>query len=361
MSQHTIGGAGDPSCYPGVSERDDDQNEPSNVPMDETMRIDDDNDSVQEMSENPRIIGNTRQATMILSETSEDEARPARRREQLPYWSGMRFLITLNEVARWERLKAYLRKRNPKYIIAAQERAPTTGHEHIHCYVHFKKSQKLYKGKLQGCHVDKCKGTPRQCTDYVKKDGQIILEEGDEPAPDKKKFTIGNVKKATQEEIDEMPAQFVKQIEHIVRTSEDDEKPSYRDEPKITWLYGPTGTGKTRYCVEAGATMVTYNPQGFFSDWRKAKIIALEEMRGQVPFATLLQLGDFYQNYYYVNIKGDFKKVNIDRLLITSPMSPKDCYPNLTNEQFTQLTRRIKEVIYTGQQAEVNPNADLNN
>ena len=47
------------------------------------------------------------------------------------------------------------------YIYAGKEFAPTTLHEHIHCYVHFTSSYKLSQKILDtGVHVDICRGNP---------------------------------------------------------------------------------------------------------------------------------------------------------------------------------------------------------
>ena len=48
------------------------------------------------------------------------------------------------------------------YLISAKEKAPTTGHEHIHIYIHFESSYKLSKKILStGVHVDICRGSPK--------------------------------------------------------------------------------------------------------------------------------------------------------------------------------------------------------
>lgn len=290
---------------------------------------------------------NIRESEDPLGNTIGDP-RPRRRAVVQKPYSGVRFLITLNEPDRWPHLYRYLVDRGSvHYLVAAEEKAPTTGHKHIHCYVHYRISKKLYPNKLEGAHVDKCRGSPYQNMEYVKKDGKIIIEEGKAPVQGKKKWTIGDCREASDEEISEQGVAFYSQIKKI-RADWDLKKrqghATYNPTPKITWIYGPTGTGKTRYVVERGATAIQFSSQGYFSDWGDARIIAFEEMRGQIPFPLLLQIGDFYNNHYVVNIKGGFKIVDIDELIITSPMSPKDCYPNLDNDGIGQLLRRIKEV-----------------
>lgn len=62
------------------------------------------------------------------------------------------------------------------YAIACLELAPSTGHQHIHIYIHFNNAIKLDPTKLLGAHLEVCKGSPKQNIDYIKKDGNIIWE-----------------------------------------------------------------------------------------------------------------------------------------------------------------------------------------
>lgn len=73
---------------------------------------------------------------------------------------GRAFLLTLNQVEKWDTLLDLLTKlKTCDYIYAGKEFAPTTLHEHIHCYVHFTSSYKLSQKILDtGVHVDVARG-----------------------------------------------------------------------------------------------------------------------------------------------------------------------------------------------------------
>ena len=109
------------------------------------------------------------------------------------------------------------------------------------------------------------------------------------------------------EVMETMPDTYVRCRKGIIDLMENKKsKQRYFKPIKVVWTYGPTGTGKTREAFEAGAVNVTYH-NGFFSDWGDARIICIEELRGEIPYNELLMLLDAYHNYYHVNIKGGQK------------------------------------------------------
>ena len=71
--------------------------------------------------------------------------------------------LTLNEIDRYEELKGYITGlKSNNYFIACKEKAPTTGHEHIHIYAQFTSGISLSLKKTCGAHIEKCRGTPQQ-------------------------------------------------------------------------------------------------------------------------------------------------------------------------------------------------------
>lgn len=252
------------------------------------------------------------------------------------------FQLTLNQPDRYEELKAYITGlKTNTYYLACRENAPTTDHKHIHIYAQFNNAIRLSIKKCCGAHIEACNGTPQDNVVYLKKEGDIIEEIGT-----CRKWgglpSIAEAKKATDEELDELPINYYNTVEKI-KAKRHGER--YFKPPTVEWHYGPTGTGKTRIAFEAGAENVIYN-NGFFSDWGDARVITIEELRGQIPFDELLRLTDGYHNYYKVNIKGGDKYVDLDAIFITSPKRPEECYPHQTeNDSIKQLLRRITKIV----------------
>ena len=148
------------------------------------------------------------------------------------------YQLTLNEVEYWEGLLKYLKSLNPSYLVAAKEIAPTTGHEHIHCYVQFPTSRALSLKKTFGAHIEKCKGSPQQNEAYVKKDGDIIEEIGKLRRAGAK--TIGEIEKMSKEERKELPAQLYNIVQKIEAKESSNllVKNIYKENIEVYWYWG---------------------------------------------------------------------------------------------------------------------------
>lgn len=319
----------------------DDRRTETQLPLGEEEK--EEEESPRTESASPRYPGNTKPVARTGPPKPSDKT----------FWSGRRFQLTLNEIEEWDKLKAYLQKWPIIYAVACLEEAPTTLHEHIHCYIHYEKSVKIYKKNLFGSHVELCFGTGKENEDYIKKDGHIIWEYGENPTGmrARKTITVKDAINMTHNEIEEAPASSYRWIKLI---KEEELIRKWRMEgPKwepieVEWLFGPTGTGKTRYSVEQKAIEVHYK-DGFFSDWGDARILSLEEMRGEIPYGLLLQLTDSYHGYYIVNIKGSHKIIDIDKVIITSPNPPHKVYTGQVSktDSIKQLLRRLTKLIDT--------------
>lgn len=266
-------------------------------------------------------------------------------------WRARRFFLTLNDVERYDRLMEYLKSRPYTYLVAAYEEAPTTLHEHVHIFVLYKEQVKLVQSKTEGADVEVARGTPAQSRDYVKKEGNILFEDGVCPEDSQKKsaLTIRQVRDMPKEEILDLRASAYRYIRDIKSDllNETIRENKHVKPIDFEWYYGPTGTGKSRTAMETGGTPVIYD-HGFFSDWGEAKIIILEEFRGEIPYPKMLQLTDRYHGYYTFNIKGGQRVLDIQKLIVTSPYRPEECYRQQVQktDSIQQLMRRITRLVH---------------
>lgn len=260
--------------------------------------------------------------------------------------SSKAFLLTLNEYEKLGEVLEYLRRLNPNYLLAAKEEAPSTGHIHAHIYIQFPNARRLSIKKLLGCHVDKCRGSPQQNEAYVKKDGEIITEEGEIKKKGGK--TIEDVKKMAPEDREKLPIQLYNIVQKITEKESADLTPSesYK-EVIVHWYWGESGAGKTRKAMkEIGDrkyNMLKFE-NGFWHGIGSAEIGLYDDWRDTHMKPTeLINFIDYY--IHPMNIKGGSVKNKYKEIFITSIQDPEKIYSNMPEEYKRQWIRRIKEII----------------
>lgn len=122
-----------------------------------------------------------------------------------------------------------------------------------------------------------------------------------------------------------------------------------RDKPTVSWLYGPTGSGKTRYAVEHGGDRYWIsNDCKWFDGYCGQETAILDDIRASsYSFEFLLRLLDRYP--VLVQVKGGFVVWEPKKIFITAPARPEEVFINhetgQTWDKIDQLIRRIDEFI----------------
>lgn len=242
--------------------------------------------------------------------------------------------------------------KNARYMCTCED-SYEDGRFHGHAFIYFKNPMVMKAVKKLFGNEAHCK-KPRKNSDCI---GYVLRSEGtrkhdfqefgDKPM-DNGVHKMEDVLECNTvtEVMERMPDVYVRFRNGIKDLMENKKsKQRYFKPIKVIWIYGPSGTGKTREAFEAGAVNVTYN-NGFYSDWGDARVICIEELRGEIPYNELLKLLDSYHNYYHVNIKGGQKLIDLDAVYITSPLHPSACYPRQVQkaDSIQQLLRRITEL-----------------
>nr|WAE42148.1 MAG: replication associated protein [Cressdnaviricota sp.] len=117
--------------------------------------------------------------------------------------------------------------------------------------------------------------------------------------------------------------------------------------PFVKWLWGPTGTGKTRQVVEKEPDLwISGEDLKWWDGYESQEAVLIDDFRSdQCTFAKLLRIIDRYP--LRVQVKGGSRELVSRRMYITSCYPPEEVYRN-SNENINQLLRRIDEVVYTG-------------
>jgi len=129
--------------------------------------------------------------------------------------------------------------------------------------------------------------------------------------------------------------------------------------PKVYWLWGKTGSGKTR-CATGFSRR--YRPEEeawishgggelkWFDGYDGQRVVIIDDFRSKgCKFAFLLRLLDRYP--LSVEFKGGFVNWNPEVIIITSPQCPQDMFSvrgAKIPEDLAQLTRRLTRVLEIG-------------
>lgn len=277
------------------------------------------------------------------------------------------YQITLNEVDKWDDLLDYLwynrkqSQRDASYLIACAEKAPTTGHEHIHCFIHFGTPVALSVKKCCGAHIEKCRGSVKQNIDYIRKDGNIIEELGEEPHQGYAS-TIRDLKTLNEDDVMPMFYNVYKKVK-----AEDNAKQNFfqmlneiredkLQKPEVIYIKGPSGKGKTyaalkyatqHYQNEDIAVLTLNNNFGCITGADNAKCIVIPEFRdSQISASEFLQLIDAYG--HNLNVKGGFVNLRPKTWIICSIIEPNMLYTK-AKEVNKQFLRRITKLLELGE------------
>lgn len=261
--------------------------------------------------------------------------------------------FTLNEVERFNSLKEKILNKKPGYVIACREKAPKTGHEHIHIYVQWGKKIRVItkKNDWEGAHIEQCKGSPEDNKKYIEKDGDIIWEEGTfKGFKNKNSFpTIKEVKEMSKEERDNLPIQYYNIVQKINIEENNilDANNAYK-QVTVIYYWGKSGVGKTKtalqyikeYC-SAAYCEVKYVNNFWIGVNTNCSTALYDDFRdSHMKPSEFINFIDY--NIHNMNTKGGYVKNTFRHIFITSIQSPYEIYKNTPEEYKEQWLRRME-------------------
>lgn len=256
-----------------------------------------------------------------------------------------------------DKLKDVHRDHGMTYLVAQKEKG-AEGTEHIQAYCHFENqvSFTTVKTIFQGAHIEAARGSAEENRTYCTKEETRIggpWEYGTMPQSGKRNDLL-----AVKADLDEgMLMQEIadKHFSQYVRYHKSFHaycllKHKRTNEAKtIRVFWGPTGTGKTRYCFDnyPGAywkTKSTSNAQ-FWDGYDGEETIIIDEFYGWFSFDFMLRLTDRYP--VNLDIKHGTVPLAARTVVFTSNKHPRDWYPNSRYQwdESNPLKRRISEIL----------------
>ena len=123
------------------------------------------------------------------------------------------------------------------------------------------------------------------------------------------------------------------------------------------WLYGKAGVGKTRlaeHIFQDKDYITLGSSRDHFQEYRGQRFVIINDLRpNDFEYSDLLRLLDPYQHDKAAPSRYHDKRLNLEKLIITTPYDPINFYRNINSindmavDSINQLLRRIKPIKVT--------------
>lgn len=266
-------------------------------------------------------------------------------------------------------------KNNCEFIIGGCEVAPSTGRQHLQCYVQFP-NPRHYKSIRKDMHlhfgvkhwIKPCKGSSLHNTRYCGKESDVFQY----GSPSSIESLIEKLSKkgktqgkrsdlvAIREQVNDgknirdiansvLNLNDLRFAENYMKLFEQGRRPfvmsnnqKIETEFTVSWLYGQPGCGKTYAAHEIFAGKdyyVAMSSNKWWEGYDGQLYVIIDDFRGSFcPFNELLTLLQPYP--LKIEVKGSSRQMKACHFIITSCQSPIEVYPKV-EENRNQLYRRL--------------------
>jgi len=193
-------------------------------------------------------------------------------------------------------------------------------------------------------HLEPRKGTQEQAIVYCKKEGQYT--EFGKPKEQGSRKDLDQVRQMALAE----GMRGVTSICNMQQINVAQKFLTYNEEPRcwkpeVIWIWGLTGSGKSRYARELCNEDVYTKSSGhkWWDGYDAHECCIIDDFRDSWwPLTEMLRLLDRYE--CLIEVKGGFRQFRSKKIIVTSIYSPKEVYLK-ASEDLNQLERRIDKVI----------------
>jgi hypothetical protein len=252
------------------------------------------------------------------------------------------------------------------YLIYSVEKGSNTERYHLQGYVAFKR-KKTFNGAMNAlqthCHIEKARGSPQQNLDYISKEQPPVIH-GEMPTNvgqgqrsdilDFQKAVLNNEFKSWEEvmmspdhcEIVAKRQRWARDLFNIsrkrLRKSE-----GFNVNKKVIWIYGDTGTGKTRFVYENtdADDLYVYDPSSKWFDGYNGESVILVDDLAQQRYQKIDWWLRFLQGYpLNVEIKGGYTVLQDKTIYITSNIDHVTAFNGEFENHQKGIDRRITHI-----------------
>lgn len=246
-----------------------------------------------------------------------------------------------------------------RYIAGQREICPTTGRPHWQYFIYLKEAMTL-KALIKAVpqewnkpHIEICMGSMQQNLEYCsKKEGLAgtFMEHGIKPNQGERSDLKVACKEALEGGISAVKSDIALVKFHRGLTAmlsiRKSTTPHIYNKPRVIWLHGETGTGKSREALTFDPCLYKQtSTDGWFDGYYDQKTILIDDFStGTFPLRELLQLLDGYR--YQAKVKGGFVYIDkVTTIFITSHYHPEEYFPK---NRYQEILRRISEIRLVG-------------
>lgn len=237
-----------------------------------------------------------------------------------------------------------------EYCVYGREVCPTTSRRHLQGFVAFKNRQSLQqvKKQLPGAHLERTRGTPEECADYCRKDGDFV-EFGCIPTTTGRPTQFGDVlRKAANGEItsikEEHPGIYLRYKATLL--SEISFTTTELSNSCGVWLVGPPRSGKD-YAVRQLKSVYSKNLNKWWDGYRNEDNVLISDVEpdhGKWLGYFLKIWSDRYA--FNAEIKGGTMLIRPKKIFVTSNFTIDDVFTNAEIQR--ALLARFTVYDYTG-------------
>lgn len=258
-------------------------------------------------------------------------------------------------------LKSFAGKHN--FVVFQKEKCPTTGREHFQWAMWFKEKIRFttLQRKLPGCYIKQVRGDKTEkARDYCMKEETRIdgpWQYGKAPnwleSATKvnfkhlfEKVKRGDSQASMWEEEPVLMARHYKAVDAATAALVPERESV--NEVKVHYLWGPTGTGKTRYVMETfGKEIYAWEPGKWWPKiLPKQKILLIDDLDKESAKTVTARKWKRLLDRYPVQeeSKGGFQQVPFTTIYITSNWAPEEVFGQFPEGDYAAIMRRIGEV-----------------
>lgn len=222
------------------------------------------------------------------------------------------------------------------------------GTPHIHIWLHYKNARDFnsIQKKFKRANIQEGKGRDID-QEYLKKDG-VFVEFGTMETQGKRSDLI-EIRECIKNgggmnDIIEVSSNYQSmRMGELLLKYQETERPV--EKIQVIWYHGIAEGGKTRKIYDTEVNIFRPTSYKWWEGYDKHKVVLIDDYRPTFcSFTALLKLTDIYP--FRIQTKGGSRQVAYNKIYITSHLSPREYFEEMTDNEYEQLGRRITEEVH---------------